>query len=403
MTSLTRTPSISLFEKLGTQLDELWEKHDYDERAFPTLAAGILREAQIHRQITGVDVVRWLLSARDVPHQDDIEAAFGEPPVTVYHGRRFFIQVLFWTEGDTSIHRHAFSGAFVVLDGLTLHVTHDFQCRRRVNSRLLLGDLRPNAASLLAPGDVTEIDHDLIHSTFHLETPSATVVVRSYFDSEVAIQYDYLSPSIAYDPYFKDPLTARRIQALRFLQRTKQPGHIQHAADLVANSDLHTAWEVLVEVYHHLGAAARMPILDALRTRHGTAALDLTAALNAHLRVRKLQWVRKHVSDPTERFFLALLQNVKYRETIEVLARQRYAETAPRERISGWLEALAGTGVTADLARRTASEVVLAMFGKNGVPTTLRDLFAPVRIDAGASAQPGPSIPIPELAGSFDG
>jgi hypothetical protein len=382
-------PSMRLFEDLGARLDDAWQRLDYDERVFPELAAAALHEARVHREISGGDVVRWLLAAREIPEQDDLEAGFGHPPVTVYHGRRFYIQALLWAEGATTIHRHAFSGAFVVLDGSSLHVRHTFELRWRVSSRLLLGSVRRETAALLAPGAVVEITPDLIHSTFHLDVPSATVVVRTYRDQESAIQYDYLPPTVAFDPFFEDPGTKRRLQALRFLRRTKQPGHVELAADLVARSDLHTAWVVLLDAYRYLGSAARAaPILAAARARHGAATDEIAAALDEELRRRKLHRVREAVHDPGERFFLALLQNLPDREAILAMVRQRHPDASPRARVVAWLEALSGAGIIGvDLSDRLTREIVLAMLDGRALPGVLARLaetFDPREVDAGA-------------------
>ena len=339
-------PSVRVLSELGARLDEAWQRLDYDELAFPVLAAEALDAARLHRRLSIADVVRWLLRAPRIPEQDDLEAKFGQPPVTAYHGRRFYIQVLLWAEGATSIHRHAFSGAFLMLEGSSLQVRYAFEPRRRVSSRLLIGDLRRGAAGLLGPGDVTAITHDLIHSTYHLEAPAATVVVRSYHDSEVTPQYEYLPPNVAHDPFFEDPATKRRLQALRLLRKTKQPGHVELAAEMIARSDLHTAWVVLLDLYRSIGSAARAaPAIDAARARHGAAVDDLLPALDEERRRRKLHQAREMVTDRDERFFLALLENLPDRASIEAAVRQRHPDAEARDKIVAWVEALSRAGI----------------------------------------------------------
>ena len=48
--------------------------------------------------------------AQALPEQMDVEAAFGNPPVTLFAGLRFHIDVYFWLDGTTEIHQHAFAG-----------------------------------------------------------------------------------------------------------------------------------------------------------------------------------------------------------------------------------------------------------------------------------------------------
>ena len=142
------------FDELGARVERAWEGADLDERAFPRIAAGALREARLHERLGAADVVRWVLAAPALPEQGDIEATFGDPPVTVYQGRRFHAQVLLWREGSTATHRHGFCGAFAVLEGSSLHARYAFEERRRVSSRMSIGDLRLLDADVLERGHV---------------------------------------------------------------------------------------------------------------------------------------------------------------------------------------------------------------------------------------------------------
>ncbi len=387
---LGAAPSLRVLTDLGARLDDAWQRLDHDALAFPELAAGALREAQLHREISGADVVRWLLAAPEIPAQDDLEAGLGHTTVTVYQGRRFSIQVLLWGEGATSIHRAAFSGASLLLDGSSLHVQYAFEPGHGEGSGLLLGSVRRGAVSLLARGDVTPITRDLIHAAFHLDAHAATVVVRSHRDGEAGGAYDYLPPTVAFNPACDDPATTRRVQALRFLRRTRQPGHVELAANLVARSDLRTAWVVLLDAYRHLGSAARAaPILAAARARHGAAAEALVPALDEELRRRKLRRLREIVVDPGARFFLALLETLPDREAIEGAVRLRFPDSAPRARVVAWLEALSGSGTLGvDLADPLTRAIVLAMLDgcdASGVLAQLREVFDARDVDAGAA------------------
>ncbi|MFN2514442.1 MAG: hypothetical protein ABR568_23900, partial [Pyrinomonadaceae bacterium] len=56
-------------------------------------------------------------TAASLPHQYDVEGRFGNPPITLFAGPRFHIDVYYWLDGTTSIHQHSFTGAFQVLLG----------------------------------------------------------------------------------------------------------------------------------------------------------------------------------------------------------------------------------------------------------------------------------------------
>jgi hypothetical protein len=180
---------MQIFDALGATIEAAFRQVNYEEERLPAIAAGALRDAKIPEQISLTDVLRWLLSSEALPQQEDIEADFGEPPITVHRGRRFHIQVLVWLTGSTSIHEHGFAGAFQVLQGSSVQSWYELHARRRINSRLLLGDVRLRGVDLLQRGDVVEIHRGVAHSVFHLDAPSATVVVRTYSDPDRQPQY----------------------------------------------------------------------------------------------------------------------------------------------------------------------------------------------------------------------
>src|SRR5213075_397838 len=98
---------------------------------FPQLAERALHEAALHQHVEVLDIVRWTLSADRLPKQN-LEATFGNPPLTLYTCGGFYIQALFWLDGTTSIHDHAFSGAFTVLAGSSIHSRFEFERTMRV-------------------------------------------------------------------------------------------------------------------------------------------------------------------------------------------------------------------------------------------------------------------------------
>src|SRR5689334_19691162 len=105
---------MDVFHDLGHTIESAWSARDYDERAFPAVAAAALREAELHRRLGAGDLVRWLLAAPGLVPQHDLPAVFGHPPITMFRGRRFLIDAILWREGSTAVHRHGFSGAFQV-------------------------------------------------------------------------------------------------------------------------------------------------------------------------------------------------------------------------------------------------------------------------------------------------
>ena len=343
-----------VFEELGRAIEAAWEARDFDERAFPAVAAAALRERQAHRETGAAEVLRRLLGAPDLLVQHDLAATFGAPPITVNRGRRFFIATLLWTEGSTVIHRHPFSGAFQVLDGSSLHTRYAFAVRRRVSARLLVGDLSLLEAAHLARGAVAEITEDLIHGLFHLETPSATVVVRTGREADLGPAFAYLPPSVAEDPLAaRDEVTVRRRQALRFARRAFPSEYPALAASVLAGSDLHTTYVVLRDAFHGGGGdpGPLAALVEAAKRRHGAVVDDLLASIRQQLRDHKLARLYARERDEGRRLFLALLRNLPDREAIYAVVREMRPGCDPRAEVLAWARSHSGTdAIGVDLA-----------------------------------------------------
>jgi len=208
---------------------------------------------------------------------------------------------------------------------------------------MALGDLSVRSTDLLEKGDVVEIERDLTHSLFHLEAPSVTVVARSFGENEAGPQYNYFPPSLAIDPFYREPTTARRMQALGLLLLRGCSEYDALAAALAARSDLHTVYLMLEQAYRRLGDRARVNRLaDAARERHGSIIDEITASIEEELRRRKITRLRRSVRDPEHRFFLALAQNLPDRAAIYAMVRRRYPTGDPRDRVIGWAHDLSG-------------------------------------------------------------
>ena len=125
---------MEFFQNLGDQLEREWRAKDYDESIFPSLAADGLKSADLPGKYTAWQILEWTLEQTEMPKQRDLAARFGDPPITIYSGPRFHIDVYFWFHGTTSVHQHGFCGAFQVLHGSSLHSWFEFDLKEKVNS-----------------------------------------------------------------------------------------------------------------------------------------------------------------------------------------------------------------------------------------------------------------------------
>src|SRR2546430_14156652 len=83
-----------------------------------------------------------------------------------------------------------------------------------------------------------------IHSLFHLDSPSVTVVVRTQHDPGTGPQLNYLPPHIAFDPHFSDTLMMRRKQLLDVLDRTEDTRFVELVMEMIADLDLERGFSV---------------------------------------------------------------------------------------------------------------------------------------------------------------
>lgn len=330
------------FRELGLAMERAWERVDYEPGALARIAPEHLEAAALHRRVAVDDLVEWGLRSHELPEQDDAKGDFGEPPLTLFSGRKFSVSALFWVDGTTSIHQHAFSGAFQVLAGSSIHTAYDFTPRRVVSAALMLGRLTARASHQLSTGAVEPIaaGGSSIHALFHLERPTVSIVVRTFAEPGARPQWSYLHPGVAFDPFYEEPWALRRVQLVRMMAATESPRFEQRVGDLVASSDLHTAF-LLLQGCRRLPDLALVDRLAArLAERHPDVAEDMAAALRDQRRDHMLVARREAVKDPQLRFFLAVLLNVRSRRRSLELVGASFPRVDPVEKILGWLRGL---------------------------------------------------------------
>jgi len=289
--------------------EQRWRDQSYNEEVFPEVAAAALGEMTPCKHVSPWDVIRWLHQTTQLPEQRDVEGRFGNPPITLYDGSRFYIDVYYWLDGTTSIHQHAFCGAFQVLTGSSILSQYGFDESRRINAHFLAGKMNLNKVELLEQGDIRQIfpGRQYIHSLFHLDRPSVSIIV---------------------------------------------------IGDLLSCSDFHTAFSVLDIAFNTLpndplerafglstGKQRFEALFEIVRRRHGELADLILPVLEEVRRQQNLIQRRGQITSNEHRFFLALLLNVPDRAKIVELVRQRFPEQDPVDTITEWVDELANTKV----------------------------------------------------------
>ena len=213
----------AFFTELGRGVLAQWKRRNFALDLFPEIARTALETSRPCDHVNVQGLLRDFLLQDEQPFQT--QSGFGQPELVVYDDPRFYIQILFWLEGTTDIHQHKFSGAFHVLEGSSIHSRFDFLEPQSVSAHLRIGRLCMSETHLLETGNTAPIfsGAHYVHSLFHLDTPSATVVVRTHTDPGTGPQFTYLPPHLAVDPFHHDALTQRRKQVLDLLEQTQHP------------------------------------------------------------------------------------------------------------------------------------------------------------------------------------
>ncbi|MGI8639759.1 MAG: hypothetical protein ACR2MG_07370 [Pyrinomonadaceae bacterium] len=351
---------MKLFNKLGTEVENLWRDKNYDETLFPALAAQALKEANLPEKVSAWEVIEWTLEETLLPEQRDLRGNFGDPPITIYNSPRFHIDVYFWLQGTTAIHQHAFCGAFQVLLGSSIHSWYEFERREAVNTFTEIGDIKLKLCELLQVGDVQEIraGRQYIHGLFHLDQPSATIVVRTHRSPLHLPQYSYYKPFLAIDPFFEEPNTIKKLQSITALIRSEHPDTDKFIVNLLEKSDFQTTYTILSnlrnylqkgQISHYFNPDATRNRFDALLDiavkRHGILAEGLPQIFAHQARVEEIVSRRSYVNEPEQRFFLALLMNVEGKEQIFSLIKERFPDADPLDKVLDWVYDLSQTKV----------------------------------------------------------
>ena len=331
----------SYFEKLGRTVLERWRKQNFSLEAFPELARIAIDEAPPSKNVGLEEMIHEFLVNDEQPFQS--QSGFGQPELVAFNDPRFYIQMLFWMEGTTEIHQHEFSGAFHVMQGSSVHSEFDFVGARSVTPHLRIGDLRMKQIELLESGRTVPITsgRECIHSLFHLDTPSVTVVVRTHHDPGTGPQYNYLPPHIAIDPIHTDALTMRRKQLLDVLETLDHPSYATRVREMVGSLDFERGFNTLLHAMDRLQVLDEWePVLATFQKRHGELAKGVRETLAESLRRDSISQMRYHIENPEHRFFLALLMNVQNRSDIHALITERFPDHSPIEMILGWAKEL---------------------------------------------------------------
>jgi len=328
------------FAKLGKLIYGRWQEENFSLTAFPSIATTALEEQSPSESVDLEELIREFLLSDEQPYQS--ASGFGQPELIVYDSPKFYIQLLFWLDGTTDIHQHEFSGAFHVMSGSSIHSEFTFEDAESITAHFRIGTLKLLKAELLESGSTVPIvsGRTGMHSLFHLETPSLTVVVRTHSDPGTGPQFTYLPPHIAVDPVQSDTLTNRRKQLLDVLERTGDAEYPQLVAEMIGRLDFERGFFILQNCITHLrNLGVWEEIWEIFAQKHGHLATPVVPILEEIIRRDGIAAMRGSIEDVEQRFFLALLLNLERRSDLLEMVKRKIAGD-PLEAILRWSEEL---------------------------------------------------------------
>jgi len=333
----------SFFDELGSKVLERWKRQNFSLEVFPELARIAIDESLPSDHVGLEEMIHEFLVNDEQPFQS--QSGFGQPELVAFNHPRFYIQILFWLDGTTDIHQHEFSGAFHVMSGSSIHAEYDFEGGQSITPYLRTGDLKMNRIELLETGRTVPVvsGRGCIHSLFHLDQPSVTVVVRTHHDPGTGPQFNYLPPHVAIDPVQAgaDALTMRRKQLLDVLESIGHPHYSVRVGEMMEQLDFESGFHTLRHAMGHLQNLDEWePVLEAFQNRHGELAKGVPATLAECRRREVITQMRAYIEDPHHRFFLALLMNVPTRGDVFALISGRFPDQSPTTTILDWAEEL---------------------------------------------------------------
>ena len=329
-----------VFQSLGEQVEKEFRRCNYNDQSFPQIAESALTDWQPDLEFDLKRLGSFLLTTM-IKQQP--KSSFSNLPVTVYRSTEFYIECLIWTGATTSIHQHAFSGAFRVVMGSSLHSEVEFVEKARVSTLLLIGESRLRHFEQLAVGDVRRITSGrtgLLHSLFHLDQPSVTLVIRTHGEPWAQPQYDIYPPTVAAASHVlnEDSRVCLAKRIITVLGGLSPEEAIEVWCREVVRLDFPRVFAICMDLREHLELPeTRERVLAAIRKQHGSLEEHLERCLNEQSRITSLGSCRASISEREIRFFLALLLTATSRADVFRILRDRYPATAPEERCAAFL------------------------------------------------------------------
>lgn len=322
---------------LGDRVEKEARQANYDEEIFCEIASTALESFDGEIRFDPIAIGRFL-SSTAVPQKAFL--SFSDLPITLFSNRNFYIEALCWFTASTAIHSHGFCGAFKVGAGSSLHSKYKFTTESRMSSKAVAGSLECLSSELLTKDSIRQIrggNDGLVHSLFHIEQPSISLLIRSHSSAHFQPQCVFHPPGLALDSFAlaKDPET-RLVSRLITVCATHKPDRLGQLLEAkVRDLDFaRLSWISLENPVAQHSKLDQEKFWDCVNEKHGRDGDLLRAACCKRDSKQRLQNLRSLTDDRDLRYFLACLLNAPNRRILMEILKDGRPDRDPVEFIA---------------------------------------------------------------------
>ena len=342
-------------KRMAMEIDTAWSRYDYAASSFCDVATRALSEPL---DFGFEDLARGIFTDIALPIQRRLDQGFGQPAITLFRNDKFLIEALCWHTSTPAIHHHAFSGAFRLVNGRSVHSRYSYS-KLKQKGRLLLGSLSLEEMQVLQTGTTIAIPHGtgLIHANFHLDSPTMTLVARTHQTDQPELTY--LHPGIAYDPAARTEILQKRIEMLDTMH---QIGHIAYRECLDAalhQADDFDALALLIRAGARVETSMFFDLMRQLPEIFCENGELFEQALIEERRRGIIVRLRSSVTEPDDRFFLAALLSCSRRDELLTAIKLGSCEDPYRRIAEGVANLLGGDTDKKEISRAAGHAMLM--------------------------------------------
>ncbi|MBI4242791.1 MAG: hypothetical protein HY606_01770 [Planctomycetes bacterium] len=360
---------VSLKEITGIvkQVNELWKKEDYSIGLFGKIAYDVLKKSELHKEKLIENVLKKTAQAKLLPPQLSMERNFGYPPITLYAGDKFIIDIYFWVDPHTAVHNHSFTGAWVLLQGASLHNKFTFKAGSTYGG-ISTGKLSLESSELIKNGDINIIkpDSELIHQVWHLSCPSVSLVIRTAINSKLRIYFPNLE---VLSPEYLSKTTIKKVHLMQFLAESAHPLEKSFIANSLKNSDDFNSFWLLHKYFGFTKNISKIHEIIKLSGQNYPWQADLIELFQSS---HQVNLDLRSIRDEGARLFCALLFSTLDTEQIVKIIKEYAPDRSPLETATNWIGRLEKSGLISFSQNKNIAPVLkfLHEAGKLGLHQT---------------------------------